>query len=76
LTISGGRYAGFKIKSIKNDSFPLRFLDGATMFNHSLIKYWFLDGWKNILKPCDIQSIFEQLENKLNSTAKKMVRLF
>jgi len=67
---------GFEIESIKNDSFSLRFLDGATMFNHSLIKYWFLDGWKNILKPCDIQSIFEQLENKLNSTAKKMVRLF
>jgi len=62
---------GFEIKSIKNDSFTLRFLDGATMFNHSLIKYWFLDGWKNILRPGDIQKIFEQLENKLNSTAKE-----
>jgi len=29
--------AGFEIKSIKNDSFKLRFLDGATMFNHPLI---------------------------------------
>jgi len=62
---------GFEIKSIKNDSFTLRFLNGAAMFNHSLIKYWFLDGWKNILKPDDLQNIFEQLENKLNSVAKE-----
>jgi len=41
------------------------------MFNHSLIKYWFLDGWKNILKPGDIQKIFEQLENKLNGVTKE-----
>ena len=62
---------GFEIKNIKNDSFTLRFLNGATMFNHSLIKYWFLDGWKNILKPGDLQNIFEQVENKLNSVAKE-----
>jgi ubiquinone/menaquinone biosynthesis C-methylase UbiE len=62
---------GFEIKSIKNDSFTLRFLNGATMFNHSLIKYWFLDGWKNILKPDDLRNIFEQLENKLNIAAKE-----
>ncbi len=58
-------------QSRKKNSFALRFLDGATMFNHSLIKYWFLDGWKNILKPGDLQNIFEQLENKLNSAAKE-----
>jgi len=62
---------GFEIKSTKNDSFSLRFLDGATMFSHSLIKYWFLDGWKNILKHKDIEHIFDQLENKLNSAAKE-----
>lgn len=62
---------GFEIKNIKNDSFTLRFLNGTAMFNHSLIKYWFLDGWKNILKPGDLQNIFEQVENKLNSVAKE-----
>lgn len=63
--------ARFDIKSIKKDSFILRFLDASTMFNHSLIKYWFLDGWKNILKPNDLQNIFEQLEDKLNKEAKE-----
>jgi len=61
---------GFEIKSTKNDSFSLRFLDGATMFNHSLIKYWFLDGWKDILQSGDLQNIFEQLEDKLDKEAK------
>ncbi|MBT8386015.1 MAG: methyltransferase domain-containing protein [Ignavibacteria bacterium] len=66
---------GFEIKNIKNDSFTLKFLDGATIFNHSLIKYWFLDGWKKILKTTDLQNIFEQLENKLDSIAKEIGEL-
>lgn len=63
--------SGFEIKSISEDNFILRFLDGPTMFNHYLIKYWFLDGWKSILKPKDLENIFEQLEQKLNEIAKE-----
>jgi len=62
--------SGFEIKSINEDNFILRFLDGPTMFNHYLIKYWFLDGWKSILNPKDLENIFEQLEQKLNEIAK------
>jgi ubiquinone/menaquinone biosynthesis C-methylase UbiE len=61
--------SSFDIKSIKNDSFVLRFLNASTMFNHSLIKCWFLDGWKNILNSVDLENIFDQLEDKLNSIA-------
>jgi ubiquinone/menaquinone biosynthesis C-methylase UbiE len=63
--------SGFEIKSINEDNFVLRFLDGPTMFNHYLIKYWFLDGWKSILKPEDLENIFEQLEQNLNEIAKE-----
>ena len=63
--------SGFEIKSINEDNFVLRFLDGPTMFNHYLIKYWFLDGWKNILQPKHLENIFEQLEQKLNAIAKE-----
>lgn len=63
--------SGFEIKSVNEDNFILRFLDGPTMFNHYLIKYWFLDGWKNILQPNHLGNIFEQLEQKLNETAKE-----
>jgi hypothetical protein len=40
------------------------------MFNHYLIKYWFLDGWKSILEANDLAGIFEQLEERLNQLAK------
>jgi arsenite methyltransferase len=63
--------SGYEIKSINEDNFVLRFLNGPTMFNHYLIKYWFLDGWKSILKPEDLENIFEQLEQNLNEIAKE-----
>jgi SAM-dependent methyltransferase len=63
--------AGFNIVSIQEDQFQLRFLDGTTMFCHNLIKYWFLDGWKSILHPNDLENIFEQVEDRLNRIAKK-----
>jgi ubiquinone/menaquinone biosynthesis C-methylase UbiE len=62
--------AGFVIKNIEQSSFQLRFTDGGTMFNHYLIKYWFLDGWKSILDRNDLAGIFEQLEERFNQLAK------
>jgi ubiquinone/menaquinone biosynthesis C-methylase UbiE len=59
----------FKIKRIDDDSFSMNFLDGTTMLNHSLIKYWFLKGWENILEYNNIEEVFEQTENKLNEIA-------
>jgi ubiquinone/menaquinone biosynthesis C-methylase UbiE len=61
--------AGFSIKSLQESSFQLRFSDGETMFNHYLIKYWFLDGWKSILEVDDLADIFEQVEDRLNEIA-------
>jgi ubiquinone/menaquinone biosynthesis C-methylase UbiE len=61
----------FDIKNIVEDSFSLRFLDGTTMFNHYLIKYWFLDGWKGLLKKGDLELVLGQVEQKLNMSAKE-----
>ena len=61
--------SGFKISGIRSDSFSINFLDGITMFNHSLIKYWFLGGWKDILNDRDQEEVFDQTENKLNEIA-------
>jgi ubiquinone/menaquinone biosynthesis C-methylase UbiE len=61
----------FDIKNIVEDSFSLRFLDGTTMFNHYLIKYWFLDGWKGVLKKGDLELVLGQVEQKLNMSAKE-----
>jgi len=61
--------SGFKILRIINDSFSMNFLDGTAMFNHSLIKYWFIGGWKDILEYNNMEEVFEHTENKLNEMA-------
>jgi ubiquinone/menaquinone biosynthesis C-methylase UbiE len=61
--------AGFIIKDIFYDSFDLRFIDGTTMLNHYLIKYWFLDSWKKILNKNDLIHIFDKVESRLNKQA-------
>jgi ubiquinone/menaquinone biosynthesis C-methylase UbiE len=61
----------FRIKTVQNDSFTFKFIDGATLFNHYLIKYWFLSEWKKILNDDDYETVFKQTENKLNEIAKE-----
>lgn len=65
------RSFGFKVTDIYHDKFYLRFIDGTTMFNHSLIKYWFLGGWKSILDDNNLEKIFDEVESRLNSIAKE-----
>lgn len=63
--------SGFRIMTVQNDSFTFKFIDGATLFNHYLIKYWFLSEWKKILNDNDYETVFKQTENKLNEIAKE-----
>jgi len=58
--------AGFGIKSVVEDSFRMDFLDAATMFDHNLIKYWFLPVWKEIVPEKHLQQVFTTLEHRLN----------
>jgi hypothetical protein len=63
--------SGFIARDIFSDSFKLRFADATAMFNHHLIKFWFLNGWKNILKEKDVESVFEKVERNMNSKSEK-----
>ncbi len=58
---------GFKINSVFEDSFNLRFNNGTAMFKHPLIELAFIDEWKKILDKNDRDSIFKELENELNN---------
>ncbi len=66
LTVS----AGFKVKNIQSDKFHLNYADGTAMFNHPLIKYWFLPGWKSIMEAGQMEEIFDEVEARLNMIAK------
>ena len=64
--------AGFNIKEIKQKSFKMDYLDGTTMLNHYMIKYWFpVPNWKYVLKEEDQEKIFDMVEKKLNNAANK-----
>ena len=60
---------GFEIKNIFFDSFELRYADGTSMFNHYVIKYWFLSGWKSILPENKLELVFDKVEARLNELA-------
>lgn len=59
----------FKVERIKKSEFYYRYLDGTTMFNHSLIRIAFLDSWLELVPANRMQEIFEKVEEELNKTA-------
>lgn len=62
---------GFRIEEIYEEMFYLRFSNGTSMFNHPLIKYWFVGGWKSVVDEEQQEEIFNSLENKLNLKAER-----
>ena len=57
----------FTIEHIYYDDFVLSFVDSATMFRHPLIKYWFLDGWKNIIAQEFQDDVFSKIESRMDA---------
>ena len=67
--------AGFHISKSDKSSFYLRFLDGSAFLNHHLIRYGFLDAWKAMIPPEDLERVFSHLEENLNREAKQQGEL-
>jgi len=65
------RDTGFHITEIVEDAFKFRFADGSAMFNHPMIRNWFLGSWKKIVESADIEKIFDQVETELNRQVEK-----
>jgi arsenite methyltransferase len=61
--------AGFRLLKLKEDSFVMRFLDGSAMLRHSLIRFGFLDGWRNVVSSEEEEEVFSLLEMRLNEAA-------
>lgn len=60
------RKAGFEIVKATEDAFTWRFVDGTAMLNHAVIRFAFMEPWKNILTADDVEHVFEVLEDRLN----------
>ena len=65
------RKTGFKIVNTIEDSFTWRFVNGAAMLTHSVIQFAFIDPWKSILAPHDVERVFKTLEDMLNNVSKE-----
>jgi ubiquinone/menaquinone biosynthesis C-methylase UbiE len=60
--------AGFSPARAFEQSFRMRFADGAAMLHHALVK-WFLDGWRQAVGPERERQVFTALEAQLNTIA-------
>ena len=61
----------FRVNEIYENKFFLRFTDCTSMFKHSFIKYWFLEGWKKIIEPQNYEPVFKRIEERLNKLAEE-----
>jgi ubiquinone/menaquinone biosynthesis C-methylase UbiE len=61
--------AGFEIRNISHDSFRFRFADGSAMLNYYVIRYWFMTGWKELVDEGARETVFGEVERRLNETA-------
>jgi len=61
--------AGFTALRIVQSSFHLRFADGSTLLRDHLIRIGFLEGWKQIVEPDRTETVFRELESRLNAEA-------
>ncbi|MDQ5825948.1 MAG: class I SAM-dependent methyltransferase [Chloroflexota bacterium] len=67
--------AGFRVTRAVEDSFAMRFADGTALFNHTLTQLGFLDGWRGVVDPADEESVFGELERRLNEVAERQGEL-
>ncbi len=58
--------SGFKIEREISTSYVMRFLNGSTFLNHSVIIVGFIDAWRSMLDTDDKEKFFEHLERSLN----------
>ena len=59
----------FKVTKVDRDSFKYRYLNATAMFNHSFIRLAFLDSWLDLVPANKVNTIFTQIENRLNIKA-------
>lgn len=57
---------GFKIQKVVESRYTMRFLNGTSFFNHSVIMSGFMDPWRSMFDESERMVFFEKLENSLN----------
>jgi arsenite methyltransferase len=62
----------FSINLVDHDEFQYVFTDGTTMLNHFLIQLSFIESWKKIIQEDLQQTVFMEIEERLNARAEEV----
>lgn len=62
-------FSGFCVSSTHQDEFLMKFTDGSSFLNHSLIRNAFRPSWEELLPAEKIKEIFLVIEKELNHIA-------
>lgn len=62
----------FSINLVDHDEFQYVFTDGTTMLNHFLIQLAFIESWKKIIQEDLQQTVFKEIEERLNARAEEV----
>ena len=57
---------GFTVRSIETDTFRMRYADGTAFLRHWFIRLAFLPAWASLVEDSDRQSVFAEIERRLN----------
>jgi hypothetical protein len=63
--------AGFVTVRVIEDSFAMRYVDGAALFAHSLTRIGFLEGWRSVVPPERCDEVMSRLERLLDERARR-----
>ncbi len=62
--------SGFRVTRVIEEEFRLRYLDGGAFLRHALTRCGFLDAWRKVLDPGDDESVFAEIEARLDALAR------
>lgn len=61
--------AGFAVTETITDSFRMRFATGTALLHHYFVRVGFLPGWRSVVDPPSVDTVFTELEARLNRYA-------
>jgi SAM-dependent methyltransferase len=59
----------FEVQDVFTESFRMRFADGTSLLRHHFVRRGFMRGWKAVVPPEALESVFAALERNLNALA-------
>ncbi|HVE69819.1 MAG TPA: class I SAM-dependent methyltransferase [Thermoanaerobaculia bacterium] len=57
---------GFTVRTVHEDTFTMRYANGAALLHHTFVQFGFLPGWRAVVPAEDQERVFAELERRLS----------